>query len=75
MVFFITDCIQPKQMRQHPIRPPLTEDRCTAYLCPLSANTYGIEFLEFRIREMEGQQRELYHVKKPDDVVRFLVLY
>mmetsp|Transcript_5100 Transcript_5100/g.10224 ORF Transcript_5100/g.10224 Transcript_5100/m.10224 type:complete len:188 (+) Transcript_5100:129-692(+) len=37
------------------------------YLCPMSANTYGVEFLEFRIREMEGQQRELYHVKKPDD--------
>mmetsp|Transcript_43792 Transcript_43792/g.68563 ORF Transcript_43792/g.68563 Transcript_43792/m.68563 type:complete len:191 (+) Transcript_43792:62-634(+) len=37
------------------------------YLCPMSANTYGIEFLEFRIREMEGQKRELFHVKKPDD--------
>ena len=38
----------------------------------MSANTYGIEFLEFRIREMEGQQRDLYHVKKPDDAVRVL---
>jgi len=37
------------------------------YLCPLNANTYGIEFLEFRIREMEGLKRELYNVKKPDD--------
>jgi hypothetical protein len=41
----------------------------TGYLCPLSANTYGIEFLEFRIREMEGLKRELYNVKKPDDAV------
>jgi len=40
---------------------------CEGYLCPLSANTYGVEFLEFKIREMEGQKRELYHVKKPDD--------
>ena len=39
------------------------------YLCPLSANTFQIEFLEFKIREMEGQKRELYHVKKPDDAV------
>jgi hypothetical protein len=39
------------------------------YLCPLNANTYGIEFLEFRIREMEGLKRELYNVKKPDDAV------
>mmetsp|Transcript_42533 Transcript_42533/g.106340 ORF Transcript_42533/g.106340 Transcript_42533/m.106340 type:complete len:189 (+) Transcript_42533:255-821(+) len=38
-----------------------------SYLCPLSANSFGIEFLEFRIREMEGSQRELYNVKKPDD--------
>ena len=26
--------------------------------------------MEFKIREMEGEKRELYHVKKPDDVVR-----
>jgi len=41
----------------------------TGYLCPLSANAYGIEFLEFRIREMEGERRELYNVKKPEDAV------
>ena len=40
------------------------------YLCPLTANVFEVEFLEFRIREMEGQKRELYHVKKPDDAVR-----
>lgn len=45
--------------------------RGTGYLCPLSANTFQIEFLEFKIREMEGQKRELYHVKKPDDAVSF----
>lgn len=39
------------------------------YLCPLTANVFEVEFLEFRIREMEGQKRELYHVKKPDDAV------
>ncbi|KAJ1483550.1 delta subunit of GMP phosphodiesterase [Baffinella frigidus] len=30
------------------------------FLCPLTANTYGLEFVEFR-------QRTLYHVKKPED--------
>mmetsp|Transcript_21945 Transcript_21945/g.32218 ORF Transcript_21945/g.32218 Transcript_21945/m.32218 type:complete len:186 (+) Transcript_21945:59-616(+) len=43
------------------------QEPCEGYLCPLSANSYQVEFLEFRIREMEGQKRELYHVKKPDD--------
>ena len=49
---------------------PCAASGCAGYLCPLSANTFGVEFLEFKIREMEGEKRELYHVKKPDDVVR-----
>eukprot|EP00294_Goniomonas_avonlea_P011733 CAMPEP_0114539280 /NCGR_PEP_ID=MMETSP0114-20121206/153_1 /TAXON_ID=31324 /ORGANISM="Goniomonas sp, Strain m" /LENGTH=181 /DNA_ID=CAMNT_0001723371 /DNA_START=203 /DNA_END=748 /DNA_ORIENTATION=- len=42
-------------------------DRPTeGYLCPLSANTYQVEFLEFRIRDIDTGV-DLFSVKKPED--------
>eukprot|EP01105_Mastigella_eilhardi_P010399 TRINITY_DN2422_c0_g1_i1.p1 TRINITY_DN2422_c0_g1~~TRINITY_DN2422_c0_g1_i1.p1 ORF type:complete len:242 (+),score=66.11 TRINITY_DN2422_c0_g1_i1:39-764(+) len=35
----------------------------TGFLCPVTANTYGIDFVEFRIREMESNT-VLFHVQK-----------
>eukprot|EP00727_Mastigamoeba_balamuthi_P010630 m51a1_g619 hypothetical protein (278) ;mRNA; r:109121-110172 len=37
-----------------------------AYMCPLAANTYGIDFIEFKIREMESN-KTLFHVRKDAD--------
>eukprot|EP01111_Echinosteliopsis_oligospora_P009240 TRINITY_DN2674_c0_g1_i1.p1 TRINITY_DN2674_c0_g1~~TRINITY_DN2674_c0_g1_i1.p1 ORF type:complete len:181 (+),score=33.44 TRINITY_DN2674_c0_g1_i1:69-611(+) len=68
--------ITPKDVLKH-------SSPSSAYLCPLSANTYGIEFLEFRIRDMESD-RVLFQVKRDkeaeaaagiqmdDDSVRFI---
>mmetsp|Transcript_126582 Transcript_126582/g.188897 ORF Transcript_126582/g.188897 Transcript_126582/m.188897 type:complete len:183 (-) Transcript_126582:21-569(-) len=36
------------------------------FLCPLAANVYGVEFLEFRIRDLDAGM-ELFSVKKPED--------
>lgn len=36
------------------------------FLCPLSANTYGIEFVYFRIRDMDSGV-VLVEVQKEDD--------
>eukprot|EP01113_Clastostelium_recurvatum_P008132 TRINITY_DN13814_c0_g1_i1.p1 TRINITY_DN13814_c0_g1~~TRINITY_DN13814_c0_g1_i1.p1 ORF type:complete len:196 (-),score=34.35 TRINITY_DN13814_c0_g1_i1:29-565(-) len=36
------------------------------FLCPLSANTFGIEFLEFQIRDMVGMST-FFHVKRDRD--------
>jgi hypothetical protein len=55
------------------------------FLCPLSANIYGIDFLEFQIRDMESK-KVIFHVKRDkeaeaaagvtfdpeDDSVRFI---
>lgn len=55
------------------------------FLCPLSANVYGIDFLEFQIRDMETK-KIIFHVKRDkeaeaaagvtfdpdDDSVRFI---
>jgi hypothetical protein len=37
--------------------------RMAGFLCPLSANTYGIDFLHFKIRDYVGG-RILFEVKK-----------
>jgi hypothetical protein len=36
------------------------------YLCSLTANQFGIDFLEFKIREMEGN-KVIFHVRKDPD--------
>jgi len=55
------------------------------FLCPLSANIYGIDFLEFQIRDMDNR-KTIFHVKRDkeaevaagisfedaDDSVRFI---
>ena len=38
------------------------------YLCPHSANTYGVEFVEFKIRDLDSGS-VLFHMKKPEGVV------
>jgi len=36
------------------------------FLCPLSANTYGIDFLEFEIKDYDSGE-SIFHVKKDPD--------
>ena len=36
------------------------------YLCPKAANTFGIEFVRFKVRDMESQQ-VLFEIAKPED--------
>ena len=36
------------------------------YLCPKSANTFGIEFVRFKVRDMESQQ-VLFEIAKPEE--------
>eukprot|EP01112_Ceratiomyxa_fruticulosa_P007717 TRINITY_DN199_c0_g1_i1.p1 TRINITY_DN199_c0_g1~~TRINITY_DN199_c0_g1_i1.p1 ORF type:complete len:178 (-),score=32.26 TRINITY_DN199_c0_g1_i1:138-671(-) len=38
------------------------------FLCPVSANVWGIEFLEYKIRDMDSKN-VLFHVKKDKSVV------
>ncbi|KNC50501.1 Unc119b [Thecamonas trahens ATCC 50062] len=38
------------------------------YLCPHSANVYGIEFIEFKIRDLDSGA-VLFNMRKPDDLV------
>lgn len=36
------------------------------YLCPKAANTFGIEFVRFKVRDMDSQQ-VLFEIAKPED--------
>eukprot|EP01116_Phalansterium_solitarium_P011366 TRINITY_DN27014_c0_g1_i1.p1 TRINITY_DN27014_c0_g1~~TRINITY_DN27014_c0_g1_i1.p1 ORF type:complete len:190 (-),score=38.27 TRINITY_DN27014_c0_g1_i1:237-806(-) len=60
------------------------EKPTSGYLCPLTSNSYGIDFIEFKIRDLTGD-RVLFHVKSDietsptveqlsqmDDSVRFI---
>jgi len=38
---------------------------CKKYLCKASANTYAIDFVSFKIRDMDHGGRTLFEVKKP----------
>ena len=54
------------QIEDDQLRPEhvFTFSRPTAgYMCPLSANVYGIDFLSFRIRDM-ASGRELFRVAR-----------
>lgn len=36
------------------------------YLCPKAANTFGIEFVRFKVRDMDSQQ-VLFEIAKPEE--------
>ena len=38
-------------------RRTCSRESAAGYLCPLSANTYGIDFLSFAIRDMETNEQ------------------
>ena len=39
---------------------------CVGYLCPKAANIFGIEFVRFKVRDMDSQQ-VLFEIAKPED--------
>jgi len=42
---------------------------CSDFLCPLNANTYGIDFLSFKIRDMDTQHI-VFEVRRSTDTGR-----
>ena len=57
------------QIEDDQLRPEhvFTFSRPTAgYMCPLSANVYGIDFLEFEIKDYDSGE-SVFHVKKDGD--------